>query len=72
MSPLQDESTAFRQALLKSERLRILFLFIALGMAILARLVRTLVAWNPENALNAFVFQRFNQQVGSFHLISHR
>jgi serine phosphatase RsbU (regulator of sigma subunit) len=54
MSPLQDESTAFRQALLKSERLRILFLFIALGIAILARLVRTLVAWNPENASALF------------------
>jgi len=54
MSPLYDESPAFRQALLKSERLRILFLFIALGVAILARLVRTLVAWNPENASALF------------------
>lgn len=54
MSPLYDESPAFRQALLKSERLRILFLFIALGIAILARVVRTLVAWNPENVSTLF------------------
>lgn len=54
MSPLYDESPAFRQALLKSERLRILFLFIALGIAILARVVRTLVAWNPENVSALF------------------
>jgi serine phosphatase RsbU (regulator of sigma subunit) len=50
VSSFHDESPAFRQALLKSERLRILILFIAVGIAILARLIRTLVAWNPENA----------------------
>jgi Stage II sporulation protein E (SpoIIE) len=50
MSLPQDESPAFRQALLKSERLRILILFIAIGIAILARLIRTLIAWNPNNA----------------------
>jgi len=50
MSLPQDESPAFREALLKSERLRILILFIAIGIAILARLIRTLIAWNPENA----------------------
>jgi serine phosphatase RsbU (regulator of sigma subunit) len=50
MSPFQDESCAFRQALLKSERLRILILLIAVGIAILTRLIRTLIAWNHENA----------------------
>lgn len=50
MSPFYDESPAFRQALLKSERLRILILLVALGIAVLARLIRTLVAWNSENA----------------------
>jgi len=50
MSPFYDESPAFRQALLKSERLRILILLVAVGIAVLARLIRTLVAWNPENA----------------------
>ena len=50
MSPFQDESPAFRQALLKSERLRIVILLVAVGIAILARLLRTLVAWNPDNA----------------------
>jgi serine phosphatase RsbU (regulator of sigma subunit) len=51
MSPFYDESPAFRQALLKSERLRISILLIAVGFAILVRFIRTLVAWNPENAV---------------------
>jgi serine phosphatase RsbU (regulator of sigma subunit) len=50
MSPLHDESPAFRQALLKSERLRIYILLVALGAIILVRAIRTLVAWNPGNA----------------------
>jgi serine phosphatase RsbU (regulator of sigma subunit) len=50
LSAFQDESPAFRQALLKSERLRILILFVAVGIAVLARLLRTLIAWNSENA----------------------
>jgi len=50
MSPFQDESPAFRLALLKSERLRIVILLVAMGVALLARLIRTLAAWNPENA----------------------
>jgi hypothetical protein len=50
MSPIQDESPAFRLALLKSERLRIVILLVAMGLALLDRLIRTLVAWNPENA----------------------
>ncbi len=49
MSPLHDESRAFRQALLRSERLRIFILFFAIGVAILFRLIRTLIAWTPEN-----------------------
>ena len=36
MSPLHDESPAFRQALLKSERLRIFILFFAIGVAFLS------------------------------------
>jgi len=51
---LHDESPAFRQALLKSERLRILVLFFAIGMAFLLRFIRTLIAWNPENARDFF------------------
>jgi|SRR5215469_997470 len=50
MSLPQDESPAFRQALLKSERLRIHILLVAVGVAVLIRLIRTLVAWNAENA----------------------
>ena len=50
MSPLYDESPAFQQALLKSERLRIFILFIAVGVALLFRLIRMLIAWNPDNA----------------------
>ncbi|HKN25399.1 MAG TPA: PP2C family protein-serine/threonine phosphatase [Candidatus Acidoferrum sp.] len=49
MSPLHDESPAFRQALLRSERLRIFILFFAIGVAILFRLIRTVIAWTPEN-----------------------
>src|SRR5271169_1824149 len=54
MSPLPDESPAFRQALLKSERLRIFILFFAVGVALLFRFIRTLVAWNPENERDLF------------------
>jgi serine phosphatase RsbU (regulator of sigma subunit) len=50
MIQFHDESPAFQQALLKSERLRISILLIAVGIAVVARLIRTLVAWNPENA----------------------
>jgi serine phosphatase RsbU (regulator of sigma subunit) len=50
MSLLRGESQAFRQALLKSERLRIHILLVAVGVALLIRLIRTLVAWNAENA----------------------
>jgi hypothetical protein len=49
MSPLRAESPAFRLALLKSERLRIHILLAAVGVALLIRLIRTLVAWNSEN-----------------------
>jgi serine phosphatase RsbU (regulator of sigma subunit) len=47
---LHAESPAFRQAVLKSERLRIFILFFVMGVAILFRVVRTLIAWNLENA----------------------
>ena len=50
MIQFHDESPAFRLALLKSERLRISILLIAIGISVVVRLVRTLVAWNPENA----------------------
>jgi serine phosphatase RsbU (regulator of sigma subunit) len=50
MSLLLGESQAFRQALLKSERLRIHILLVAVGVALLIRLLRTLIAWNAENA----------------------
>ncbi len=49
MSPLQDQSPAFRQALLKSERLRVQILLCILGALLLIRILRTGVAWNPEN-----------------------
>jgi serine phosphatase RsbU (regulator of sigma subunit) len=54
MSALHDESIAFRLALLKSERLRIYILFMAVGVALLFRTIRTLVAWSPENARDLF------------------
>ncbi len=50
MHPLHSESLAFRLALLRSERLRILILLFAIGVGLLLRLMRTLIAWNPENA----------------------
>jgi serine phosphatase RsbU (regulator of sigma subunit) len=49
MSPLRGESPAFRQALLKSEQLRIHILLVVVGVALLIRLIRTLAAWNVEN-----------------------
>jgi serine phosphatase RsbU (regulator of sigma subunit) len=50
MSLLRGESHAFRHALLKSERLRIYILLAVVAVALLIRLIRTLVAWNAENA----------------------
>jgi serine phosphatase RsbU (regulator of sigma subunit) len=50
MSRLHCESLAFRQALLKSERLRILILSLTIGVGMVLRLIRTLIAWNEENA----------------------
>ena len=50
MSILRGESHAFQHALLKSERLRIHILLVAVAVALLIRLLRTLAAWNAENA----------------------
>jgi serine phosphatase RsbU (regulator of sigma subunit) len=50
MKTLYDESAAFRMAVLKSERLRIYILFLVVGLAFLLRTIRTIVAWNEENA----------------------
>jgi serine phosphatase RsbU (regulator of sigma subunit) len=50
MKTLHDESAAFRLAVLKSERLRIYILFLVVGLALLSRAIRTIVAWNEENA----------------------
>jgi len=50
VSLLYDESAAFRLALLKSERLRIFILLSVAGIALLLRAVRTIIAWNEENA----------------------
>jgi serine phosphatase RsbU (regulator of sigma subunit) len=50
MKTLHDESAAFRLAVLKSERLRIYILFLVVGLALLLRAIRTIVAWNEENA----------------------
>ncbi len=44
-----DKSAAFQQALLKSERLRILIVIWALGAAFLVRTLRTVVLHNQEN-----------------------
>ena len=44
-----DKSAAFQQALLKSERLRILIVIWALGAALLVRTLRTVVLHNQEN-----------------------
>jgi len=49
MSPLRDQSPAFRQALLRSERLRILILLWTLAALLLLRILRTAIAWSPEN-----------------------
>lgn len=54
-----DKSAAFQQALLKSERLRILIVIWALGAAFLVRSLRTVVLHNQENLyswLLTFVF----------------
>jgi serine phosphatase RsbU (regulator of sigma subunit) len=50
MNRLHCESPAFRQALLKSERLRILILSATIGVGVFLRLLRTIISWNEENA----------------------
>ena len=50
MTLLNNQSRAFRQALLRSERLRIMILLGVLAAILLLRIIRTAIAWNPENA----------------------
>jgi serine phosphatase RsbU (regulator of sigma subunit) len=50
MTLLNNQSRAFRQALLRSERLRIMILLCVLAAVLLIRIIRTAIAWNPENA----------------------
>jgi serine phosphatase RsbU (regulator of sigma subunit) len=47
---LHCESSAYRIALLKSERLRIYILLMVVGIAYTAHAVRAAIAWNEENA----------------------
>jgi serine phosphatase RsbU (regulator of sigma subunit) len=49
MPELQAESPAIREALLKSERLRIYILLASFAAIFLVRSVRTIVYWSPEN-----------------------
>jgi serine phosphatase RsbU (regulator of sigma subunit) len=49
MNLLHNQSPAFRQALLRSERLRIKVLLSVLAALLLIRIIRTAIAWNPEN-----------------------
>ena len=49
MSDPQVESGAFRQALLKSERLRILIVLGSLGAVFIVQTVRTMIVHNPED-----------------------
>ena len=58
MKHLQNNSLAFRLALLQSERLRIFILLGSLAVILLFRTLRTLFAWSPENVKNfaAFTF----------------
>src|SRR5215813_10793720 len=50
---LRSESPAFREALLKSERLRVLILLGALGAAFVVRIVRTVIAGGHENLISS-------------------
>jgi serine phosphatase RsbU (regulator of sigma subunit) len=50
MRLLHCESSAYRLALLRSERLRIYILILVVGVAFISRAIRTAVAWNAENA----------------------
>ena len=50
MRVLHSESSAYRLALLRSERLRIYILIFVVGVAFISRAIRTAVAWNAENA----------------------
>lgn len=59
MRTLHDQSPAFRQALLKSERLRVVILLSVLGALLLLRVVRTAIAWNAENATALLWFGSF-------------
>jgi serine phosphatase RsbU (regulator of sigma subunit) len=64
MTSLHSQSPAFRQALLKSERLRIVILLSLLGVFLALRIVRTVIAWNPENAAELFWLASFAMAMG--------
>jgi serine phosphatase RsbU (regulator of sigma subunit) len=49
VSLLPEQSPAFRRALLRSERLRILILLCVLAALMILRVIRTVIAWSPEN-----------------------
>ena len=49
MRELHEKSVAFQQALLKSERLRILIVLGAIGAALIVRTIRTIILHSPED-----------------------
>ena len=50
MSDLHSASPAFRKAVLRSERLRILILLASLLVILVSRIIRTIFIWTPEIA----------------------
>jgi serine phosphatase RsbU (regulator of sigma subunit) len=58
VSRLPEQSPAFRQALLRSERLRILILLCVLAAIMGLRLIRTVIAWNADN-ISSFLWLGF-------------
>ena len=54
MTSLRAQSPAFRKALLESERLRIQILLSVLAALMALRVIRTLLAWTPENVSSLF------------------
>jgi serine phosphatase RsbU (regulator of sigma subunit) len=69
MPELHSASPAFRKAVLRSERLRIYILLGALLAILLARTVRTIFVWTPENRQLLLVFGLFVMVVMAYEII---
>jgi serine phosphatase RsbU (regulator of sigma subunit) len=70
MTELHSKSPAFRQALRKSERLRIYILLASIAFILLLRIVRTIIAPTPENVATFYTFLWLVAALGILELVT--